>query len=396
MNPRPNIESASLLVHKAACRWGHESQLEVSALCSMASKALLTLLDETEMLFSRRLTLRGREFRREPGSPKRTVVALLGLHRLAGSGQRQPFDLPSIETAVFQDKRWIREIGDLGILVQFAAQCSPDRLASLADDFDFARGLEIFPDGREAHTAGLSCFLAGISHAKLFCPDVLPDLTDVAVETYRLLEDNQGASGIFAHVGLPGMLQQPFSNRFGTIADQVHAIYALSTFARAFGVEEPLADALNCANAIRALQGEKGQWWFLYDKRTPRIVNRYPVCSIYQNGMAPLALLALAESTGQNFDDAIRSGLTWVAGANELGVDLRDGQHGIIWDSIDARSRITNFCEHALNFMQSSGKSHVENLRIRFEARPDHFGWLLYALTGFEGTTMSTKAASAG
>jgi hypothetical protein len=112
--------------------------------------------------------------------------------------------------------------------------------------------------------------------------------------------------------------------------------------------------------------------------------------------MAPLALLALAESTGQNFDDAIRSGLTWVAGANELGVDLRDGQHGIIWDSIDARSRITNFCEHALNFMQSSGKSHGDNLRIRFEARPDHFGWLLYALTGFEGKTMSTKAASAG
>ncbi|MFY9733070.1 MAG: hypothetical protein WAK24_20870, partial [Candidatus Acidiferrales bacterium] len=88
----------------------------------MASKALLTLFDKAEMLFSRRLTLRGREFRLEPGSPKRTVVALLGLHRFAGSGQRQPFDLSSIETALFQDKRWIKGIGDLGILVQFAAQ----------------------------------------------------------------------------------------------------------------------------------------------------------------------------------------------------------------------------------------------------------------------------------
>ena len=62
-----------------------------------------------------------------------------------------------------------------------------------------------------------------------------------------------------------------------------------------------------------------------------------------------MALLALAEATGQNFDDAIWSGLSWVAGANELGIDLRDSQHGIIWDSIEPRSRITNFCEHALN-----------------------------------------------
>jgi hypothetical protein len=106
--------------------------------------------------------------------------------------------------------------------------------------------------------------------------------------------------------------------------------------------------------------------------------------------------LELAEATGQNFDDAICSGLSWVAGANELGVDLRDRQHGIIWDSIEPRSRITYFCEHALHFMQNSGKLRNENLRIRFEVRPDHFGWLLYALTGFEGKAMAAIAAKAG
>jgi len=396
MNPLPNFESAFLPVRNGARCWGRESQLEISALSSMAAKALLALFDGTEMLFSRRITLRGRGFRREPASPARTVVALLGLHRFADSGQRQPFDLPSIETAIFKDKRWINGIGDLGILIQFAAEYSPDRLISLADNFDFAKALEIFPDGRKARTAALSCFLAGISRAKLSCSDVLPDLTDVAVDTYRLLGANQGASGIFVHAGLPGLFQQPFSNRFGTIADQLHAIYALATFARAFGIEEPLADALNCANAIRALQGDKGQWWFLYDKRSSRVVNRYPVFSIYQNGIAPMALLALAEPTGQNFDDAICSGLSWVTGVNELGVDLRDRQHGIIWDSIEPRSRITNFWEHALNFMHNSRKSRDENLRIRFEARPDHFGWLLYALTGFEGKAMAAIAAKAG
>jgi len=109
-----------------------------------------------------------------------------------------------------------------------------------------------------------------------------------------------------------------------------------------------------------------------------------------------MALLALAQATGQRFDEAIHRGLSWVSGANELGVDLCDWQHGIIWDSIEPRSRITNFCEQALNLVQSSGKAHEENLRIRFEARPDHFGWLLYALTRFDAKAITAKAASAG
>ena len=138
----------------------------------------------------------------------------------------------------------------------------------------------------------------------------------------------------------------------------MHAIYALATFARAFEIEEPLADALNCANAIRSLQGDRGEWWFLYDKRSSQVVDRYPVFSIYQNGMAPMALLALAEATGHNFDDAICNGLSWVAGANELGVDLRDRQHGIIWDSIELSGRINNFYEqNPMDFMQRSNKS---------------------------------------
>src|SRR5215469_1341712 len=384
MNPQSNLEPLSFQARSNASSTCRVFKPEVLALKSMAAKALLALFDDREMLFSRRITLRETGFRREPASLRHTVIALLGLECLAASGQGQPFDLQSIEDAVFQDKHWIKGIEHLGVLVRFAAEYDPDRLASLADHFDFATALESFLDGREARTAALSCFLAGISHAKLSCPDSLPDLTDAAVDTYRLLRDNQGRGGIFAHVGLPGLLHQPFSNRFGTIADQMHAIYALTIFARAFEIEEPLADALNCANAMRALQGDKGQWWFLYDKRSCEVVNRYPVCSIYQDGMAPMALLALAQATGQNFDDAIYGGLSWVAGANELNVDLRDWQHGIIWDSIEPRSRITNFCAHTLNLVQNSGKSHHDDLRIRFEARPDHFGWLLYAFTRFE------------
>ena len=396
MNPRSSTDSVALPVCNGDSICGRLSRVEVSALCGIAVRALVSLFDRTELLFSRRITLREGGFRREAASQRRTVIALLGLECLSYSGQRQTFDLASIENSIFRDESWIEGIGDLGILIRFAAEYNPDRLALLADRFDLTSALNSFPDGREARTAALSCFLAGISHAKLSSPDSLPDLTDAAVDTYRLLQENQGPSGIFAHAGLPGLLQQPFSNRFGTIADQMHAIYALTTFARAFGIEEPLADALNCANTIRALQGDKGQWWFLYDKRSSQIVNHYPVRSICQNGMAPMALLALAKATGQDFDEAICSGLSWVAGANELAIDLRDWQRGIIWDSIEPRSRVTNFCDSALNLLHCSRKPSDENLRVRFEARPDHSGWLLYALTGFQGKAAPAKAARAG
>jgi hypothetical protein len=360
----------------------------------MAAQALLALLDGSEVLFSRRITLRDRGFRREPVSQRHTVVALLGLRQFADSGRTQPFDLEAIQEAVFQDRRWVKGIGDLGILIRFAAECSPSRLIALANGFDLANALSNFPDGREAHTSELASFLAGISHAKLASPDLLPDLTDVAVDTYRLLRDNQGPGGIFAHAGVPGFLQQPFSNRFGTFADQAHAIYALTTFARAFEIEEPLADALNCANAIRALQGEKGEWWFLYDKRSCQVVNHYPIRSVYQDGMAPMALMALEEATGQRFDEAIISGLSWIAGANELGVDLRDFEHGTIWDSIEPRSRIASMREVALNLAYRRTETHAENLQVRFEARPDHFGWLLYALSRFGSNDAMVKAAT--
>src|ERR1700756_3039120 len=107
MNSQSNLEPSLFQARNSGSSARCVSKLEVSALKIMAAKALLALFDGREMLFSRRITLRERGFRREPGSPRHTVIALLGLQCLAGSGERQPFDLPSIEKAVFQDKNWI-------------------------------------------------------------------------------------------------------------------------------------------------------------------------------------------------------------------------------------------------------------------------------------------------
>lgn len=370
------------------------SELDIPALNALALRSIVSLFEEKERLFSRRVTLTEGGFHREGTSRKRTVIALLGLQRLAESGGTPSVDVASIQDVVLGDTSWVRTLGDLGLLTWFTAECAPGRLEVLFSEWDLATALKRYVDGRQACTRGLAWFLAGIAHARLAYPGTLPDLTDIAVDTYHLLQDNQSECAIFGHVGLPGLFERPFCKRFGTFGDQIYAIYALTTFARAFQIEEPLESALGCANAVRALQGEMGQWWFLYDKHACRVMNRYPVFSFQQDGIAPAGLLALEEATGQSFHDPIYKGLSWLAGANELGYDLRNLDRGLIWDSIAQQRRTADYCEAALNFMNISYVPKAGSLRIQYEARPDHFGWLLYAFGKFGLPKAATTAAA--
>ena len=382
---------------RSGARTDIEAQPDVRALNSLALRSLVSLFDEKEQLFSHRVMLTGDGLPWDATSRKRTIIALLGLHRLAESGGSIPFDLASIREEVLRDSSWVTNVGELGLLTWFAAVCTPDRLETVFKQFDFEKVLSAYPDGRQARTTGLAWFLAGIAHARLACPEGLPDLTDVAVDAYHLLKDNQSDSGLFGHAALPGFPRETLYNRLGSFTDQIYAIYALSIFARAFQVEEPLESALGCANAVCSLQGEMGQWWFLYDKRTTRVVTPYPVFSAHQDGTAPCGLLALEEVTGRSFQRAIFKGLSWITGANELGEDLRNLDRGLIWHSIGPRRRITNYWKTVLGVMNISHGPQAESLRIRYEARPDHAGWLLYAFGkfGLPNTAMAAKAATA-
>jgi hypothetical protein len=355
---------------------------------------LLSLFDHKTKLFSESATLTESGLRRAKVSRRQTAIALLGLERLASSGATHPFDVGSIQDALWNDTRWVTSIEDLGVLTWFAAECCPDRLASLFCDFDFSSAATTYPDAREASTTALAMFLTGIAHARLACPSMSLELTDVAVETYHLLEDNQSEGGIFGHAAFPKYLPQFLCRRFGTFSDQIFSIYALSTFARAFQIEEPLGSALNCANALRDLQGEMGQWWFRYDGRACRVVNRYPVLTLNQDGLAPLGLLAVGESTGQSFEDAIYKGLAWTAGANELNDDLRDLDRRLIWDSIEPIAQAPSYWEALTNLARVSREPQSADVVIRYEARPDHFAWMLCAF-GRHGLpkTMSATAA---
>jgi len=368
----PSGPKATLIGNSGPC-------IDIPALNALALRSLVSLFEVRENLFSRSLTLTKDGFYRAKTSRRRTMIALLGLQRLAESGRPLPFDVAAVRDVLLTDTNWVSGLGDLGLLTWLTAEIVPERLCDLFNEFDFDKALEAYPDGRQAHSGGLALFLAGMSHARLAGDGSIPDLTDVAVDAYHLLLENQGESGLFGQAGFARSLQRVFCRRFGTFGDQIYAIYALSTFAKAFQVEEPLASALGCANSIRALQGERGEWWFLYDKETCRVANRYPVFSRHQDGTAPMGLLALGEATGQSFHEAINKGLSWITGVNELGNDLRNLERGLIWDSIRPKRRTAQYWEAFLSLVNISPRFRQNELHIRQEVRPDHFGWLLYA-----------------
>ena len=352
---------------------------EISELKSLAVQSLNYLFDEKEKLFCQRIALTKDGFRRERTSRRSTMIVLLGLQRLAESGATHTFDVAAIREAILDDTSPVGSAGDLGLLTWFTAVCAPEHLSRVLKGFDLDGALDTYVDGRQRCTQGLAWFLAGIAHARQACARTHADLTDIAVAAYRLLLGNQSENGIFGHMAFRRSIREIPFNRLGTFADQMYAVYALTTFAQAFGIEEPIEFALNCANAICALQGEMGQWWFLYDKRRGCVANRYPVYSEHQDGIAPMALLALEGATSRCFHKPIWEGLTWTTGRNELAADLRSPDHALIWDSIESRRRITQHWETVCSYLHISRAPLAKSLRIRYEVRPDHFGWLLYA-----------------
>jgi hypothetical protein len=221
----------------------------------------------------------------------------------------------------------------------------------------------------------LSWFLTGLVKASRMEPS--SELERLTLETYALVSRNQGESGLFGHMGKWHSMAGVVRGRVGSFADQVYPIFAMAHFSQVFGHQEARDNALRCASAICGLQGSLGQWWWHYDSVSGRVVEHFPVYSVHQHGMAPMALLALEETCGADFDVHINQGLSWLGGANELHQDLVDVNAGVAWRCIQPPKSNP----YAAGVRVLIGKEPSRGpLHILYECRPYELGWLLYAL----------------
>ncbi len=207
----------------------------------------------------------------------------------------------------------------------------------------------------------------------------------LAASARNRLVGAQGANGLFPHY-LPASFSGRLRAHIGCFADQVYPIQALARFSVAYRDQSALAAANACAARICKLQGIAGQWWWHYDTRNGSIVEGYPVYSVHQHAMAPMALLDLREAGGADHSDAVARGLGWLEEHPEVSVPLVSHENNVIWRK--AARREPKKAVRAISAMTTALRPGLllpgldaifPPCEVDYECRPYELGWLLYA-----------------
>jgi len=354
----------------------------VHDLNALAVKGLVPMFDPEKQLFCHKLKRTAAGMVQEGISQRYTAITLMGLHRLEQSGTKSPIDIIRVFDVLLANTGWIDNIGDLGMLLWLCALVAPDRLEEVDRRLDIKSALNRFRDARQRRTMQLSWFLTGLSYQGLARPEKVAGTRDIAVETYRRILRNQGNEGIFGHIasneGISGIMR----SGIGSFADQVYPIYALTKFSQAYGDDKATKRALDCALTICEAQGSLGQWWWHYDSSNGRVAESFPVFSVHQHAMGPMALLALGEAVQSDFSPWIYKGLQWIDD-NELGFDMKDDAANVVWRCIE-RTRPNRVWNAAVNLVtHREDRESRDGLRTLFECRPYELGWLLYAFANW-------------
>jgi hypothetical protein len=360
----------------------HKPPPSAAKLIELALGGLQQMYYPEQKIFCYRTELHNGALVKRGVSRTNTLITLIGLQKAERGGFPKPFDTdPAIKNAETTYGRLDR-IGDIGLHF-WLASFSPHIMAPVdSSEAYLIAGLSNCRDARERRTMELSWFLAGLSEYAIATENSIK-LSGIAKQTLTLLLANQEASGLFRH-SFPGRsISGFFRSRIASFADQVYPIYALSRCQVAFGFAESGISAGRCAEKLCSLQGPLGQWWWHYDAICGCVVRRYPVYSVHQDGMAPMALLALGQIAGKTHYKSIESSLAWIAGNNERSVDMRSERYSVIWRNLHL-PEFQMYVEEGIHFATGyERRVSAKNLRVLLECRPYHLGWLLFAMTGY-------------
>ena len=221
-------------------------------------------------------------------------------------------------------------------------------------------------------------------------------VADVTAAVAREIVTSSNAStGLFPFISpyLRGTsLRVRLYRHFGTFANQSYPIFALAVFHHVSRDRDALEVAERCADQICALQGPLGQWWWLYDVTRGIVAEKYPVFSVHQDGMGPMALRQLTLAGGKDYSAAIDQSWSWVFGANELGIKMIDTNKRHIKRAIQRRGwhrllYYANILSAMAGLSQPvTGFDVPKNLELVDETRSYHPGWALnYLCASKEG-----------
>jgi hypothetical protein len=308
-------------------------------------------------------------------SARYTAIAALGLNRLPAADQRLLLagdTCDDLINSLAGRADQVTGLGDAALACWAAADCGHSALPRLLDRL---AELAASPEPRYAVDAAwlVSALVAARPYA-----DVEEALT---AARDRLI----GARGRHLYPHVTGGSAW-YRAHVGSFADQVYPLQALARLHRSSADHEALRVAAQIAAALCAAQGKSGQWWWHYDARNGGVVEGYPVYSVHQHAMAPMALLDLAEANGPDHMDAICLGLRWLAEPTEAEEPLVPDDVPITW-----RKVARNDPRKLVRGLRAAGTRVLPSARLRaldrrfppgtvdHECRPYELGWLLAA-----------------
>ena len=207
---------------------------------------------------------------------------------------------------------------------------------------------------------------------------------DIAKRLIALFSEQ---SGLFPHWP-NGTASSWLRSHVACFADLVYPIQALSYYYLATSNTDALDVARCCAQQMCKLQGPAGQWWWHFDVRTGRVIEKYPVYTVHQDAMAPIALFALAQACGQDYSASIEKGLNWLFSPSEITGKLVDPERNIIWRKVGRREpgKLVRGLQAAASCLHSSIRVPGVDVifpavSIDYESRPYHMGWILHAFS---------------
>jgi hypothetical protein len=327
-------------------------------------------------------------------SPRYSAMVLIGLAMQERLGRTWDTPTEGVWECLFDWATKDARLGDTGLVLWAAAVKDHPRAAQLAENV-IQREHEALDAGYDMGTMSLGWLLTGLGAAmqRNLGGSRLATIADGVAQ--RLLRNRNQDTSLFA-LGGGECRRNPFprrqSSRLGSFASQVYPVIGLSYYATASGKEEPLRLAEQTADVLCRLQGPDGQWWWIYDVGSARPTIRYPVYSVHQHSMGPMALLAVSQARQgkKDYSAAICKSLDWLEKHPELAEEtLFPAEVQIVWRAIqrDLPSQTAGFGlgrGERLRMHLSAWTGMADNRPFRSgyvcdECRPYELGWILVA-----------------
>jgi hypothetical protein len=314
-------------------------------------------------------------------NPRYALISLLGLAQAEFlSNESQPLVEHLWKKIAGISSTWNWSPGDLGLGLWASA------LANKKDSGFTADRARQALDAHSARcdSAELAWILLGASHAIAAGIDK-SKAGETASKAFTLLRVlyNLSTSLFYRHAN--SGLFSSVSRRVPCFANQIYPVMALAHFAATTNNDEALRISSECAGNLCSLQGRFGQWWWLYDAARGGVVDGYPVFSVHQDGMAPMALLELERAGGRDYSTEIARSLSWIHGENELRKSMILQNEGLVLRDIHRSGvgRVRRALTAAMccvgNKPTTARATTGANFVVNSECRPYHLGWILYA-----------------